>query len=201
MFPTGLSWWRWSWEAALPSPVPQSGYKKPDAEKGVPDVYRHIPSKNMYHWVDGRRFFYQWWIVMQAETRLHYVYLYGCQEQKKRYNCHVQRCNLDFSCCWMGTELWLIGYAPWRVSHIKFGVERLQTNFPSYIDPLNGIFQTTGWRADSLFYKKEELHLNMAYSKCITCTKIMNILINERFYKEILRKQTISVLGIYWISI
>ena len=33
----------WSWEAILPSPVPQNGYKKPDEEKGVSDVYRHTP--------------------------------------------------------------------------------------------------------------------------------------------------------------
>ena len=33
---------------------------------------------------------------------------------------------------------WLIGYAPWRVSHIKFGVERLQTNVPL-------IYRSTEW--------------------------------------------------------
>ena len=34
------------WEAILPSPVPQNGYKKPDEEKGVSDVYRHTPCSN-----------------------------------------------------------------------------------------------------------------------------------------------------------
>ena len=33
-------------EAILPSPVPQNGYKKPDEEKGVSDVYRHTPCSN-----------------------------------------------------------------------------------------------------------------------------------------------------------
>ena len=30
-----------SWEAILPSPVPQNGYKKPDEEKGVLEVDEH----------------------------------------------------------------------------------------------------------------------------------------------------------------
>lgn len=33
-------------ESVLPSPVPRNGYKKPDAEKGVSDVYRHTPCSN-----------------------------------------------------------------------------------------------------------------------------------------------------------
>lgn len=31
--PSSTLWWIWSWEAILPSPVPQNGYKKPDEEK------------------------------------------------------------------------------------------------------------------------------------------------------------------------
>ena len=38
-----------SWEAISPSLVPQNGYKKPDTEKGVSNVYRYIPCSNVWN--------------------------------------------------------------------------------------------------------------------------------------------------------
>lgn len=48
-FPNKAFLWKWSGEATPPSPVPQNGYKKPDEEKGVSDVYRHTPCSNAWN--------------------------------------------------------------------------------------------------------------------------------------------------------